>query len=164
MLLNHSAWPCLGPACKEVFSSLCVLPAPRFSCSALDVQMSERNGMVSTSRERDPTHACIYPVTIPPFNGEIVVAATGPIFLSLKFKFLRLDGFFRHIFCQFPLSVKLRPHIVGISFRAVGLCTGLGFIISHRLRECRVKKLRYVACCRQENTIFSPHIHTTHGK
>ena len=52
--------------------------------------------MASTSRERDPTHACIYPVTIPPFNGEIVVVATGPIFLSLKFKFLRLDGFFRH--------------------------------------------------------------------
>ena len=74
--------------------------------------------MVSASRERDPTHACIYPVTIPPFNGEIVVVATGPIFLSLKFKFLRLDGFFRHrtatFFCQFPLSVKLRPHIHGL--------------------------------------------------
>ena len=72
--------------------------------------------MVSTSRERDPTHACIYPVTIPPFNGEIVVVAAGPIFLSLKFKFLRLDGFFRHrhFFCQFPLSVKLRHHIHGL--------------------------------------------------
>ena len=32
--------------------------------------------------------------------------------------------------------------------------TGLGFIISHQLREYKVKKLRYLACCRQKNAIF----------
>ena len=30
-----------------------------------------------------------------------------------------------------------------------------------RLCECEVKQLRSSACCRQENAIFSPHIHRT---
>ena len=42
--------------------------------------------------------------------------------------------------------------------------TGAKNINSHRLCEYEVKKLRSSACCRQENTIFSPHIHTTEGK
>ena len=40
-------------------------------------------------------YACIYRVTKASFNGKIVVSATGAIFFSLKFKFLRLDGSFR---------------------------------------------------------------------
>ena len=32
-----------------------------------------------------------------------------------------------------------------------------------RFREYEVKKLRFPACCRQENTIFPPHIHRTWG-
>ena len=42
--------------------------------------------------------------------------------------------------------------------------TGLGFITSHRLRAYEVKKLRYPACSRLENVIFSPHILATNGK
>ena len=53
-------------------------------------------------------------------------------------------------FCQAKWPAHAQP--IGPDGRCV--TTGLGFIISHWLREFKVKKLRYQACCRQENAIF----------
>ena len=38
---------------------------------------------------------------------------------------------------------------------------GVDFVVRFRFREYKPKKLRYPACNRQENAMFSPHIHGT---
>ena len=60
-------------------------------------------------------------------------------------------------------SVK-RLVIHKLDVKMSDVCTGLGFITSHRLREYEVKKLHSSACSRLENAIFSPNIHAIDGK
>ena len=46
----------------------------------------------------------------------------------------------------------------------VDLCTGVNFMVRSRFREYEEETLRFPACSRPENAIFSPHIHGTQSE
>ena len=68
-----------------------------------------------------------------------------------------------HFSDRSPLPMKLVTQIMWIGV-GTSLSTGPEIITSHGLREYEKEKLRSLAFCRQENAIFSPHIHATDGK